>query len=145
MTTKKKTVKKKAVKKKPVKKVAQKSVAKKKPAKKTSKKKAVKISSDKIKVIRGQAINLSKEKPVGAIVHYYGKIKVGVIEIHKGQQVAVGEILYFSGNTTDFDDTLSSMQEYGKPINVAKGKKQVGVKVKKKVRQGDKVFSITKV
>ena len=137
------------VKKTTAKKVAKKTTAK-KPAKKTTAKKKVakKVSAPKevkIKVIKGKEINLAKEKPVGEIIHYYGKIKVGVIEVHKGQQISVGETVYYSGHTTDFDDVLGSIQEYGKQLETVKGKKQVGVRVKKKVRQGDKVFKITHI
>jgi len=130
--TSKKTVKKAATRK-PVKKAARKTSVKKAP------------EAEKIKVIQGKEVDLEKEKPVGEIIHYYGKIKVGVIEIAKGQQISVGETLYYMGNTTDFTDVLKSMQEYGKQIKTAKGKKQVGVKVKEKVRKGDKVFKIVPV
>ena len=117
----------------------------KKAKKKTTKKVKKVVVGPRIKVIAGKSINLDKEKPVGEIIHYYGKIKVGVIEIHKGHEIRTGEILYYSGHTTDFHDVLSSMQEFGKQIAVAKGKMQVGIKVSKKVRQGDKVFKITKI
>ena len=124
--------------KKPVKKVIKKTIA---PTSRQSSKQA----EEKIKVIKGKEIDLAKEKPVGKIVHYYGKIKVGVVEVHKGQQISIGETVYYSGHTTDFDDVIKSMQDFGKDIETAKGKKQVGVKVKKKLRKGDKVFKIIPV
>ncbi len=127
--------------------------AKKTTTKKKTTKKAVaptsrqssKQAEEKIKVIKGKKIDLAKEKPVGEIIHYYGKIKVGVVEVHKGQQISVGETVYYSGHTTDFDDIIESMQDFGKNIETAKGKKQVGIKAKKKLRRGDKVFKITPV
>ncbi|MDD5731912.1 MAG: hypothetical protein PHU42_03410 [Patescibacteria group bacterium] len=138
-----------ATKKSPVKKkkVLKKSPAKKKPAKKAVKKTTKKVSRKSaavpnIKKIGGKMIDLNKEKPVGKIIHFYGKIKVGVIEVVKGKEIKVGQTLYYSGHTTDFAEELKSMQEYGKQVMVAKGKKQVGIKVGKKVRQEDRVYKI---
>ena len=143
--SKKKVVKKKSTtkKKSATKKVVSKVTSKRKVGKKL--KKPVKQVATTIKIVQGKPLDLAKEKPVGKITHYYGRIKVGVVEIHKGQQIAVGETLYYSGHTTDFHDTLSSIHEYDKTLHVAKGKKQVGIKVKKRVRRGDKVFRITPI
>ena len=138
----KKVVKKRVAKKKVVKKKVASSATRRRGGK--AKKKIIRQKGGK-KAKKKKSINLDKEKPVGEIIHYYGKIKVGVIEIHKGHEIRTGEILYYSGHTTDFHDVLSSMQEFGKQIAVAKGKMQVGIKVSKKVRQGDKVFKITKI
>jgi hypothetical protein len=119
-----------------------KSPVKKKVAKKAPAKKKVAAKESKIKKINGKQIDLAKEKPVGKIVHFYGKIKVGVIEVAKGKEIKVGQTMYYCGHTTDFAEELKSMQEFGKQVMVVKGKKQVGVKVGKKVRQDDKVYKI---
>ena len=135
------------VKKKTAKKIAKKAPAKKKkPVKKVLKKKSVKkatpAAKSMVKKVGGKMIDLAKEKPVGKIVHFYGKIKVGVIEVAKGKEIKVGNTLYYCGHTTDFAEELKSMQEFGKQVMVVKGKKQVGVKVGKKVRQDDKVYKV---
>jgi len=92
-------------------------------------------------VIKKTAVKKTKEeKPVGEIVHFYGNIGVGVIEVAKGQEIKIGDTLKYKGHTTDFEEKLTSMQEFGKQVEVAKGGKQVGVKLKEKVRQGDKVY-----
>ena len=126
-----------ATKKSPVKKKVVKKVLKKKPVKKMAP-----VAKSMVKKINGKMIDLAKEKPVGKIKHFYGKIKVGVIEVAKGKEIKVGQTMYYCGHTTDFAEELKSMQEFGKQVMVAKGKKQVGVKVGKKVRQDDKVYKV---
>ena len=55
--------------------------------------------------------------------------------------VKVGERVQFKGATSDFEDVIKSMQFDHKPIVVAKKGKEVGIKVKKKVREGDAVYA----
>ena len=51
-----------------------------------------------------------------------------------------GGKVHFSGATTDFKETVKSMQYDHKPIETAKKGQEVGIKVGDKVRQGDEVF-----
>lgn len=100
----------------------------KKKAKKIAKKKAVKKSVKKDKA----------EKPIGAVTHFYNHIKVAVIKF-KTAFKSGGEV-HFRGATTDFKQKLASMQYDHKQIAVAKKGQGVGVKVAKRVREGDLVF-----
>ena len=85
------------------------------------------------KVIKGK-----KSKKIGKVVHYYGGIKVAIIKFNK--DIKVGKEVRFKGVTTDFKQTISSMQFDHKDVKVAKKLKQIGVKIKSKVREGDEVF-----
>jgi hypothetical protein len=114
-TKKKKTVKKKvAAKAKPKKKIAK----KKAPAKKTARQKKV--------------------KPLGKVTHYYTHIKVAIVKF--SANVKTGTELYFKGATTDFKEPAKSMQFDHKPVALAKKGKQIGIKLKKRVREGDLVY-----
>ena len=104
----------------PVKK--KKTVAKKAPAKK--------VAAKKIKV----------EKPVGAVTHYFTAIKVAIVKFK--QPVKVGDTLAFRGATTDFKQKIASMQFDHKSIAVAAKGKEIGMKVGKRVREGDEVFKV---
>ncbi|MEK7137872.1 MAG: hypothetical protein AAB787_00030 [Patescibacteria group bacterium] len=105
-------------------------VVKKKVAKRAVKKKAVKKKLVLAKVKR--------EKPIGEVTHFFGKIKVAIVKFKA--PVKVGAEVWFKGATTDFSQVIQSMQFDHKPVSVAKKDKEIGIKVKKQVREGDLVF-----
>ena len=122
-----KKAKKKAVK--SVRAVAKKSVSAKKAAKKPVKK---------TKSILAKAL----PKPVGKVTHFYSHISVAIIKVAKGNEIKTGEVLNFKGHTTDFKQPINSMQYFHKPIAHAKAGQEVGIKVKGKTREGDKVYKV---
>ncbi len=79
-----------------------------------------------------------KVKPVGRVTHYYTHIKVAIVKFNTN--VKTGSELYFKGATTDFTEKAKSMQFDHKPVAVAKKGKQIGIKLKKRVREGDLVY-----
>jgi hypothetical protein len=78
------------------------------------------------------------EKPVGAVTHFYNHLKVAIVKFKV--PVKSGTRLKFKGATTDFEETVKSMQYDHKPIATAPKGKQIGIKVGKRVREGDEVF-----
>lgn len=89
--------------------------------------------------VKPAKINSAKIKPIGAVTHYYTNLEVAIIKFNKS--VKAGASVKFKGNSTDFEQTLDSMQYDHKNIAVAKKGQEIGVKVKDKVREGDKVYS----
>lgn len=82
-----------------------------------------------------------KEKSVGKVTHFFGKIKVAVIKL--SGPVKEGDTLHITGGEdTDFKQKVSSMQIDHKKVKLAKKGKSIGLKVSKQVRQGYKVFKI---
>lgn len=79
-----------------------------------------------------------KNKLIGEVVHYYGDLGVAVVKF--GKNVKAGDRVQFKGATTDFEQALDSMQFDHKSVDEAKKGKEVGVKVKNKVRAGDEVY-----
>ncbi|MDP3948970.1 MAG: translation elongation factor-like protein [bacterium] len=79
-----------------------------------------------------------KVKPIGAVTHFYGDISVAIVKFKR--IFKVGEKVNFKGATTDFKETVKSMQYDHKPVKVAKKGQEVGIKVGDKVREGDEVF-----
>jgi hypothetical protein len=77
-------------------------------------------------------------KPIGIVTHFYNEISVAIVKFNK--KVPVGTILHFNGATTDFKEPVKSMQFDHEAIAVAPKGKQIGIKVKKRVREGDKVY-----
>jgi len=81
---------------------------------------------------------MAERKSIGEVVHYYGDLKVAVVKFNR--KVKAGEKVHFKGATTDFEQALDSMQLDHKEIEEAGKGKEVGVKVKNKVRAGDEVY-----
>lgn len=80
----------------------------------------------------------SEQKPIGEVTHYYSRLEVAIVKFNK--PVEIGAKVHFKGATTDFEETISSMQYDHKPVDKAKKGQEVGIKVREKVRQGDKVY-----
>jgi len=80
-----------------------------------------------------------KIKSVGTVTHYYAHIKVAIIKFNT--KIKAGTELYFKGATTDFKEAAKSMQFDHKPVAAAMPKKQIGLKLKKRVREGDLVYT----
>jgi len=81
------------------------------------------------------------EKLIGTVTHYYSKLGVAIVKLKA--PVAVGDTLHFKGATTDFNDTVDSIQIEHKAVDKAKSGQEVGIKVKDKVRDGDEVYLVT--
>ncbi len=81
---------------------------------------------------------MAEEKLIGKIVHFFGNINVGIIEL--AEVLKVGETIHVKGTSTDFEQTVDSMQVEHKEISEAKAGDQVGLKVAQKVKEGDQVF-----
>ena len=81
---------------------------------------------------------LRTDKPVGEVTHYYGNLGVAIVKFN--QDMPAGKNVTFQGATTDFSQDLNSMEFDHKSIDVAPKGKEIGLKVKDKVREGDKVY-----
>lgn len=81
------------------------------------------------------------EAQVGVIVKFFAKPGVAAIEV-SGGGIKKGDTLRFTGHTTDFTDTVSSMELDNKSIDEAKAGDLIGIKVKDRVREGDKVYKV---
>ncbi|MEY4731467.1 MAG: hypothetical protein RL681_413 [Candidatus Parcubacteria bacterium] len=102
-------------------------------------KKAAKKTAGRKSPTKAGAIKAQPEgKPLGAVTHFYNHIGVAIVKFKK--PVKSGIRLRFHGATTDFEETVKSMQFDHKPIAVAPKGKQIGIKLGKRVREGDAVY-----
>ena len=83
-------------------------------------------------------VGVKKETPLGVVTHFYTKIKVAIVKFKKS--VKAGTEVRFEGNSTKFSQKIVSIQYDHKPIATAPKGKQVGIKVIKKVREGDTIY-----
>jgi putative protease len=87
-------------------------------------------------------VGLSEEKlqEVGKITHFFSKISVAVVELTA--PLSVGEKIRVQGPTTDFEQTVQSMQiEHANVTTATKGQ-SVGLKVNERVRENDTVYKV---
>ncbi len=118
--------------------MAKKVVKKKKVTKAAKKTKAVKKPANAGKPVAAKPIKALK--PIGVVTHFFNAIKVAIIKVK--QPLKVGTEVIIRGATTDFKHKVVSMQYDHEPIAVAKKGQEVGIKVAKRVREGDEVFLI---
>ncbi len=81
------------------------------------------------------------EKEIGAIEHYYGHISVGIIKL--SDTLKVGEQIHIKGHSSDFAQTVSSIQMEHASVNEANAGASVGIKVEQKTHPGDKVYKVS--
>ncbi len=82
-----------------------------------------------------------KEIEVGTVADFFQKIGVVAIEVTSGE-ISVGDTIHFSGHTTDFSQTIESMQIEHDSVQTAKPGDNVGIKVTERIRVHDKVFKV---
>ena len=79
---------------------------------------------------------------IGEITHFFPHVKAAVIKLKK-DTLSAGDTIYLKGHTTDFEQKVKSMQVNHAPIEKAVKGQEIGLKVKSKVRHGDKVYKIS--
>lgn len=79
-------------------------------------------------------------RKVGKVTHFFTNIGVAVVEL--SGTMAVGDKILFQGSTTDFEQTVSSMQIEHKSLTTAQAGQSIGLKVTGRVREGDVVYKV---
>ncbi len=82
-----------------------------------------------------------EEEKVGKVQKFFAKPSVAAIEVTAGV-IRIGDKLHFKGHTTDFEETITSMQVGNQPIEEGKSGDLIGIKVKERVREHDTVYKI---
>lgn len=79
---------------------------------------------------------------IGKVSHYFGKIQVAAIELTDGA-LSVGDKIHIKGNTSDFEQTIDSMQIDNAAVTHADKGSSIGIRVTDQARVGDKVYKVT--
>ena len=82
-----------------------------------------------------------KKIMVGEVTHYFDRAKAGAFMI-TGAPIAMGDLLEFRGRAGSFRQKVTSLQINRVPVPSARAGDEVGLLVKKPVREGDYVFKI---
>ncbi|MCK4789341.1 MAG: hypothetical protein KAV87_36700 [Desulfobacteraceae bacterium] len=81
------------------------------------------------------------EEQVAVIVKFFAKPSVAALEVTNGI-IKVGDVLKYKGHTTDFTEEITSMEIDNQAVVEAKVGDLIGVKVKERVRENDKVYKV---
>lgn len=83
---------------------------------------------------------MSTEVKVGTVEKFFAKPSVAAINLE--EEINVGDTLRFKGTTTDFTQTIDSMQIEHASVQKAGRGDSVGIRVKDRVRPNDEVFKV---
>jgi len=78
--------------------------------------------------------------PVAKVTHYFNKIGVAVLVL--SDTLCIGDVIHITGHTTDFCQTVKSLQINHHQVVAAGLGDDVALRVLDRVRAGDQVFKI---
>jgi len=81
-----------------------------------------------------------KEVEIGEVSNYFERIGVAAIKLSK--PLKVGDKVKFKGGEVEFEQTISSMQIHGKPVDKAKKGDEIGVKINQRANKGYRVLAV---
>lgn len=81
------------------------------------------------------------EQHIGTVTHYFARPSVAVVKLHAGA-LTVGDTVRFLGHTTDFVETVESLEVNHQKIERATAGEEVAIQVKARVRRHDKVLKL---
>ena len=86
---------------------------------------------------------VAQEEAIGVITHYYSHLGVAVAQLNKGQ-LKVGDMVHVKGHSTDFTQTVTSMEYEHQHIEQAGAGQNIGLKVIDHAREHDIVYRVKK-
>jgi len=81
------------------------------------------------------------EEEVGVVVKFFSKPSVAAIDMTKGS-IKKGDTLMYKGHTTDFTEEVVSIEIDNQSVDEAKVGDMIGIQVKERVREKDKVYKL---
>lgn len=79
-------------------------------------------------------------KEIGEVEHFFTNINVAAIKLR--DSLNVGDKIKIKGATTDFEQVVDSMQVDKKNVEKAGNGDEIGIRVSKRVREGDIVYKL---
>lgn len=89
---------------------------------------------------RSSRSEMSMEQ-IGEITHYFGNVSAAAVKLIKSG-IKSGDKIFIKGHTTEFKETVKSIQLDHQPIAQGKKGQEIGMSVKSRVRIGDKVYKV---
>lgn len=114
---------------------------KKKVAKKARARKPAKQRKAKVPKAAGRSETRIQGVLIGHVTHYFPHVNAAVVKIKKGI-LRLGDRLQFKGHTTDFIETLVTIEIDHSRVQEARPGDEVGLGVHDRVREGDAVYRL---
>ena len=84
---------------------------------------------------------MAAEEKIGTVTDYYAKIGVAAVRLICGD-LQMGDRIRFRGQTTDFTQSVESLQIEHQPVQRAQRGSEVALKVRERVRRHDQVLRV---
>lgn len=81
------------------------------------------------------------ENEVAVVVKFFANPSVAALKVISGV-IRKGDLLNYKGATTDFTEAAVSMEMNNQPVEEARPGDMVGIQVKERVRENDKVYKV---
>jgi putative protease len=78
---------------------------------------------------------------IGVVTHYFGEPSVAILQLERAT-LRVGDVIHFQGHTTDFRQTVQSLEVDHAPVSEVGPKDDFGMKVAQRVREHDVVYKV---
>jgi putative protease len=78
---------------------------------------------------------------LGVVTHYFDHPCVAVVRLECGS-LRIGDVIHFQGHTTDFRQTVDSLEVDHAPVNEVGPNDDFGLKVAERVREHDVVYKV---
>ena len=79
-----------------------------------------------------------KEKEIGKVIHWYGKINVAVVKL--AGALKVGDAIKVRHGESEFKDAVSSMQLDHKPVEAGKKGQEIAIQLSQEAKDGTLVY-----
>lgn len=76
---------------------------------------------------------------IGVVTHYFNHLSVAILKLEKGV-LRVGDIIHIKGHTSDFSQTVDSMEIDHVHVNEARPGQSFGLRVREHAREHDVVY-----
>lgn len=78
---------------------------------------------------------------IGEVTHYYNNIGVAVLKLTS--ELKVGDTIHFRGATTEFTQSVASLEIEHQKVESVGPESEVALKVNQRVRRGDRIFKVS--
>ncbi|MEE8357788.1 MAG: EF-Tu/IF-2/RF-3 family GTPase [Candidatus Hydrothermarchaeales archaeon] len=85
---------------------------------------------------------MAEKEKIGEVFTYFSKIGVAGIKLTDGT-LSTGDTINIEGHTTNFEQTIDSIQIDREKVEKAEVGQEVGIKVGDRVRPHDKVYKLS--
>jgi hypothetical protein len=81
------------------------------------------------------------EERVGIVTHYYNHLMVAIVKLESGS-IGLGDVVHIKGHTSDFSQTIDSLEVEHVHVNAVNAGQSFGLRVKEHAREHDTVFKV---